>query len=98
LGVGQTTPPHKKQIVTRTEKATAGRTYLGRKDKRSKYLKIGSWNVLSLYRIRALEMGGQCGPRHQAFRREELENLALNREEWRKLLKKARVHTGLSSQ
>jgi hypothetical protein len=25
-------------------------------------------------------------------------NLALNREEWRKLLKKARAHTGLSSQ
>jgi hypothetical protein len=25
-------------------------------------------------------------------------NLALNREEWRKFLKKARAHTGLSSQ
>jgi hypothetical protein len=25
-------------------------------------------------------------------------HLALNREEWRKLLKKARAHTGLSSQ
>jgi hypothetical protein len=25
-------------------------------------------------------------------------NLALNREEWKKLLKKARAHTGLSSQ
>jgi hypothetical protein len=25
-------------------------------------------------------------------------NLALSREEWRKLLKKARAHTGLSSQ
>jgi len=54
--VGLTTPPRKKQIVTRSEKATAGQTYLRRKGKRLKDLKIGSWNVLSLYRPRALKM------------------------------------------
>jgi hypothetical protein len=32
------------------------------------------------------------------YKRENWRNLALNREEWRKLLKKARAHAGLSSQ
>jgi hypothetical protein len=32
------------------------------------------------------------------LRERNRKNLALNREEWRKLLKKARAHTGLSSQ
>jgi hypothetical protein len=56
LGVGLTTPPRKKQILTRSERATAGETYLRWKGKQLKDLKIGSWNVLSLYRPRALKM------------------------------------------
>jgi hypothetical protein len=43
-GCGANNPTRKKQIVTRSEKATAGWTYLRWKGKRSKDLKIGSWN------------------------------------------------------
>jgi hypothetical protein len=54
--VGLTTPPRKKQILIRSEKATDRQTYLRWKGKQLKDLKIESWNVLSLYRPRALKM------------------------------------------
>jgi hypothetical protein len=49
------------------------------------------------------EFGGRNYKRHAQTKMRLLgdrnwKNLALNREEWRKLLKKARVHTGLSNQ
>jgi hypothetical protein len=63
VGRGANNPTQEKQIVTRSEKVAAERTYLRRK--------LGERNW---------------------------KNLALNREEWRKLFKKVRAHTGLSSQ
>jgi hypothetical protein len=84
----------------RSEKATAGWTYLRCKGKQLKDLKNGSCNVLSLYQPRApkLRWGDGVDQDIRLLRARNWKNLALNREEWRKLLKKARAHTRLSSQ
>jgi hypothetical protein len=42
-------------------------------------------------------MGGRCDPGYQGPGSEELELVAMNREDWLKPLKKTWVHTGLSS-
>jgi hypothetical protein len=60
-------------------------------------LKIGSWNVLSLYQPK-LRWRDSVDQDIRLVGEGNRKNLALNREEWRKLLKKARAHTGLSSQ
>jgi hypothetical protein len=86
-----------------SEKATARQTYLRRKGKRLKDLKIGSWNVLSPYRPRALKMlkmrwGDSKDHDIRVLGERNWRNVVLNREEWRKLLKKVRTHAGLSRQ
>jgi hypothetical protein len=51
--MGLTTPPHKKNIVKKPESMPAGRTQFRRPSKQ-KDLRLGTWNVLSLYRASAL--------------------------------------------
>jgi hypothetical protein len=85
FGVGLTTPPHKKQIVTRSEKATVRRTYLRPEGDRG----IGRPK---------LRWGDSVNQDIRLLGERNWRTLAKNREEWNKLLKKARTHTGLSSQ
>ena len=67
---------------------------MGRSTKLSTDLRIGSWNVLSLYTSKSLLMlldrldGRNFGDRNWR-------NAARNRDSWRKLLKKALAQNGL---
>jgi hypothetical protein len=92
--MGLTTRPRKKQTVTRSEKATAGQTYLRQKGKRLRDLKTGSWNVPKPL----TEIRGYCDHDIRILGERNWRNSVLNREECRELLKKARAHQGLSSQ
>ena len=56
LGVGLITPPCKNLCITKSNEVPAGQTYLRRHSKRLKDLRLGSWNVLSLYQPGALKM------------------------------------------
>jgi hypothetical protein len=78
----------------RSEKATSGQTYLRRKEKRLKDLKIGSWNVPKPL----TEMRGYCDHDIRILGERNWRNSVLNREEWRELLKKPRAYAGLLSQ
>ena len=51
-----TTCSEKKNIVTKSKEAMAGLSEIRQTVKRFKVLRIGSWNVLSLYRSKSLEM------------------------------------------
>jgi hypothetical protein len=82
-------------------------TYFRRKGKRLKDLKIGSWNVLSPYTMPEGKRGNgkpklrwwsTVNSNIRILGERNWRNLALNGEEWRKLLKKARDHPGLSSE
>jgi hypothetical protein len=55
LGTGLTAPPWKR-LVTKSEEEIAGWKYLRQIGKCLKDLKIGTWNVLSLYQPGALKM------------------------------------------
>ena len=58
LGVGRKADNllRKKSIVTKSVEAMAGLSETLRSMKRFKDVRIGSWNVLSLYRLKALQM------------------------------------------
>jgi hypothetical protein len=76
----------KKSIVTKSKEAMAGLSETRRLRKRFKDLRIGSWNVLSLPKLRwedvVMEDAGKLGERNWR-------NAARSRDGWQKLLKKA---------
>jgi len=65
--------------------------------KRFKNLRIGSWNVLSLYRSKSLWEDGVTEDARKLGERNR-RNAARNRDSWQKLLKKALAQKGLLCQ
>jgi len=88
----------------KSEEAIAGLSEIRQPMKRFKGLRIGSWNVLSLYRSKSLQMlldqlekyyvDITCVHARKLGKR-NWRNAARNRDSWQKILKKALAQKGL---